>query len=118
MSVQVKLTGLKVFAYHGVLDSEAAYGQDFFIDCLMDVKVGHKDLLEEAVDYSAVSELIVKTTQQTRFNLIESLAYALAQGVLNYSKRVIKVTITVNKPNAPIEHSFENVSASYTEKRR
>lgn len=118
MSVQVKLTGLKVFAYHGVLDSEAAYGQDFFIDCTMDVKVGSDDRLEEAVDYSAVSELLVRTAQQTRFNLIETLAYALAQSVLNFSKRVKKVTITVSKPNAPIEHSFENVSASYTEKRR
>lgn len=118
MSSKIKLTGLKVHAYHGVLESEKAYGQNFLIDCELSVDVGHNDLLEEAVDYAAVSELLVKTTQQTRFNLIETLAYALAKTVLDYSERIEKVVITVNKPDAPIPYSFENVSASYTMKRK
>lgn len=113
----IELTGLKVFAYHGVLEDEKAYGQEFVIDCKLVVETGSQDRLEEAVSYADVADLLIKETKQTRFNLIESLAAHLAKAVIASNDRIFSVSLTVNKPSAPIAHKFSNVSVTVTEQR-
>lgn len=113
----IELTGLKVFAFHGVLESEKAYGQEFVIDCHLEVETGNNDNLEEAVNYAAVAEVLVSQTKNQRFDLIETLCEDLAEKVLLFSSRIHLVIVTVNKPMAPIEQVFSNVSVSVTKQR-
>jgi dihydroneopterin aldolase len=110
----IRLTGLKVFAHHGVLEFERQLGQEFFIDALVEITAGESDDLLESVSYAEVADALVANAKQNPVQLLETLAMRLANLVLGLSPRVKKVTIEVHKPNAPIDHEFEDVSVSFT----
>lgn len=113
----IDLVGLSVFAYHGVLEHEKAYGQEFLIDCRLSVVTGDQDKIAEAVSYADVADLIVSETKNTRFDLIESLAANLCRKVISSNPRIESVQLTVHKPSAPIEHKFADISVTVSEKR-
>lgn len=117
MHNSIDLTGLKVFAYHGVLDHEKSYGQEFVLDCSLSVETGDRDKIEEAVSYAEIAEILVLETKQTRFDLIETLAAHLLKAVMASSSRIESARITVHKPDAPIAHQFSDVSVTVFEKR-
>lgn len=54
---KIKIKNLKVFAYHGVLQSEKDNGQDFYVDICMHLnsaKAGINDDLNMSVNYAEV----------------------------------------------------------------
>ena len=73
----IKVTGLKVYAYHGVLPEEQKNGQDFYINARLFYfmrKPGQSDALSDALNYAEVCEFIGKTFTEKRFDLIEAAA--------------------------------------------
>lgn len=112
MIYKVRIDGLKVFAYHGVLQHEKDYGQHFFIDAHLDIEAGTEDSIESTVSYALVADEIVNVATGNRFDLIESLATKLKQSVLSLDKRILRVTITVHKPSAPVGHEVRDISVS------
>lgn len=117
---KIFIEDLKIFANHGVLDFEKLEGQNFYISaCLYtDIqKAGLSDDLSDTVNYAAVCDKIAEFTKDNSFDLIETLAEKLSIYLLNEYKTVNRIDITVKKPEAPIEHTFGNVSVSITRKR-
>lgn len=114
MRYTIDLRGLEVFGYHGVLEHEKAYGQIFLFDCSYQVEASTKDDLSTTVSYAAVADLIAVTAKANTYELIESLATACLAAVQAMDSRILAVKITVHKPNAPIDHKFEDVSVSVT----
>lgn len=57
------------------------------------------DDLSQTVDYVAVTDLCAKTAREGRFQLIETLAARIADGVLNLPA-VDAVQVTIRKPGA------------------
>lgn len=112
MIYKVRIDGLKVFAYHGVMQHEKDYGQDFYIDCHLDVDAGLEDQIESTVSYALVADEIVSVTTAKKFELIESLASAIKSAVLDLDPRILRATITVHKPNAPVGHDVKDISVS------
>ena len=112
MIYKVRIDGLKVFAYHGVMQHEKDYGQYFFIDCHLDVEAGTEDHIDSTVSYALVADEIVKVTTASKFELIESLASAIKSAVLSLDARILRATITVHKPNAPVGHEVKDISVS------
>ncbi len=112
MIYKVRIDGLKVYAYHGVLQSEKDYGQDFFIDVHMDVEAGSEDHIDSTVSYATVADEVVKVATQRKFDLIESLASEVSKTVLALDPRVLRATITIHKPAAPIGHTVRDVSVT------
>jgi len=109
---KVRIDGLKVFAYHGVMQHEKDYGQDFYIDCHLDVEAGLKDQIESTVSYALVADEVVRVATEGKFELIESLANAIKSAVINLDPRILRVTITVHKPDAPVGHQVRDISVS------
>lgn len=101
---------MKFFGYVGCLESEKDQGQNFYVTCEMffepAIKGCYTDKLEDTVDYSVIFDLIRSTVEEAEFDLIERLAQAIADKVLDYDKRIKKTIITVSKPEAPIAGSF------------
>ena len=110
---QIDIVGLKVYAHHGVLDFEKALGQEFFIDASVMVEAGLNDKLEEAVSYADLAELLVTDAKQNPVDLLETLAFRLHSKLLSFSPRVLSASVTIHKPNAPIELEFQDVSVTY-----
>ena len=112
MRYGIDLKGLEVYGYHGVLQHEKDFGQVFLIDCSYQVEAEAEDDLSATVSYAAVADLLHVTATSNRFDLIESLASACLAAVSALDSKIAAVKITVHKPNAPIDHKFQDVSVS------
>lgn len=109
----IKITGLKLYAYHGVLAEEKKNGQDFFINARLFYsmrKPGISDDLNDALNYAAVCEFIGKTFAEERFDLIEAAGEHLCRMLLLHFPLLDKIELELRKPHAPIPMEFEDVS--------
>lgn len=113
---KIKITGLKVYGYHGVFDFERQYGQDFLIDAsvwLDAAAAATNDDLSKTVHYGNLADAIVENVKGNPVDLLETLAQRLLDLVFNFGGAVVqKAKITVHKPNAPIAHEFADVSVT------
>ena len=112
MIYKVRIDGLKVYAYHGVLQSEKDYGQDFYIDVHLDIDAGSEDRIDSTVSYALVADEVVKVATGRKYDLIETLASEVCKSVLALDPRVLRTTITIHKPAAPLGHEVRDVSVS------
>jgi dihydroneopterin aldolase len=76
--VIVELHGLEVFGRHGVLAEEKLDGQTFVYDVELEVGEPGSDRIEDAVDYRLVAACVQEVSDSRSFDLIESLAAAVA----------------------------------------
>ena len=109
----INIKKLEIFAYHGVNEEEKENGQTFFINaCIYSdiVTPGLSDDLEDTVNYSKVCKFINKFFTENRFDLIEAAALQTARAVLKNFPKIRKIDLEVNKPEAPVSLSFENIS--------
>lgn len=122
-TLKIKLTGLRVFAHHGVFDFERQNGQDFYIDATVWVNnkiLEFSDDLSNTVHYGDLAKALVENVKNHPVDLLETLAQRLLDMVLNWggpASPVTKAKITVHKPNAPILYEFNDVSVTVKGKR-
>jgi dihydroneopterin aldolase len=96
--MKLELYGLHVFGYHGVEEEEQRLGQLFLYDLELEVgDRGASDRLEEAVDYTQVAQAIRQLSTARRFNLLEALATAVAD-MLMERFRPESLRLRVRKP--------------------
>jgi dihydropteroate synthase len=117
---RICLSGLRVFARHGVLEHESRDGQEFVIDAALTLDIrpaAAADALPRTVDYSAVADKIVREASGPPVKLIETLAERLAQVCLT-EPGVRGAEITVHKPHAPLPHRFTDVTVTVRRARR
>lgn len=113
----IALTGLEVFAHHGVFDFERRDGQRFIIDASVRVDVnGARDDLSQTVHYGELAEAIVRAAETDPVDLIETLAERVL-GVAFGFAGVHEATVTVHKPEAPITVPFGDVSVTMSRSR-
>lgn len=98
----VFIKSLEVHTIIGIYDWEQATKQKLLID----IEVSHDntvpaktDNIEDAVDYEFISTSIVKLFQNTKYQLIETVAEVCANWILTNTKSKT-VKITVSKPDA------------------
>ena len=116
----IKITGLEVYAYHGVYDEEKQKGQHFVINATLSLdtfNASSTDDISDTPDYANVSTFISDFVKSTRFNLIETVANELCRKLLITYEKVKEATIEVCKPEAPIPVKFSNVSVTVTKNR-
>ena len=115
----ISLRGLRVFARHGVLESERRRGQDFLIDVTarLDVSAAAAtDDLTRTLDYGELASAISRRVREERWNLIERVAQRVAELVLE-NPLVEQVEVTVRKPEAPVAEPLEEAAVSITRSR-
>jgi dihydroneopterin aldolase len=112
VSVIVELHGLELYGFHGVLDEEAEQGQTFVFDVRLEVGEPVRDDVQAAVDYREVAELVQEISDGMRFQLLESLAAAVADAIVARFA-VERVRVRVRKPEvrltAPVEFAAATV---------
>lgn len=111
---RITLTGLEVFAHHGVFDFEREQGQKFFIDAevAVDLRAASEgDDLARTVHYGELAEAIVAAVERDPVDLIETVAERIVDVALSFPS-VVQARITVHKPDAPIEFPFSDVSVT------
>ena len=110
----VELHGLEVFAHHGVLPEEERHGQSFWFDVELDVgDRGASDRIEDAVDYRLVAETIREVSAQ-RYALLEALATATADALMNRFKPE-RLVLRIRKQPGDLPVEFSAVTEVRTE---
>lgn len=120
MSDLIRLTRIHGFGHHGLFEHERKDGQDFFVDLALSVDLDAasiSDSIDDTVNYASITELVVDEITTNPVNLIETLASRIAQRVLAQHSKVMVVTVTVHKPQAPVAAQLEDISVEITRKR-
>ena len=104
----IELHGLELYGHHGVEEEERRRGQRFLFDVRLEVgdAATASDRLADTVDYRDVVEVVREVSEARRFQLLEALAAAVANRVLERLP-VARVRVRVRKPDvelaAPVE---------------
>lgn len=111
--VVIDVRGLELLGFHGALEKEQREGQRFVYDVTL---VAHdagvrSDHLADTVDYTAVVTRIREISEGRRFNLIEALAAAIADDLLQHFP-VSRVRVRVRKPEVQLEAPAEYTAAT------
>ena len=113
---EISVKGVKCFAHHGVFPSEKKNGQYFFIDLdlvLDNTQFFPDDSLNNTANYADIIKTAKTEFERTGFDLIETAAHHTAKTILNNFKVIKTATVTVHKPNAPIENAeFKDISVT------
>jgi dihydroneopterin aldolase len=117
---RIALHGLTVRGFHGVFDFERRDGQDFVIDVDLELDTAPaaaSDDLRDTVHYGELADALAEVVAGEPVNLLETLAERLVQVCLA-DGRVQAATVTVHKPQAPIELTFRDVAVTIRRARR
>jgi len=111
---EIRLTGLRASAHHGVFEHERRDGQTFVIDVVVRLPLGDAagdDDLGRTVHYGELAEQVVAAVERDPVDLIETVAERIAGVALGFPA-VHETVVTVHKPQAPITVPFEDVSVT------
>jgi dihydroneopterin aldolase len=115
VTVLVELAGLEIPGRHGVEDWEREQDQPFVYDLELELAEPVNDRIEETVDYREVVELVRAVSEGRQFHLLESIAAAVADALLDRFP-VARARVRVRKPQVqlrvPVEHTAASVERS------
>jgi len=106
------LSGIEASGRHGARPGEKDEAQPFVIDLDLDVNVG-EDRIDGTADYRDVTDRVRAVIEGRSFDLIESMAEAVARECLTF-ERVLRATVVVHKPNAASRLGIQGVAAAVT----
>lgn len=119
MSDELAIRGIECFGHHGVFDFERRDGQVFVIDLVLGLDTrlaAASDDLHDTVDYGSLVTSVKGAVESDPVDLIETLAQRIADVCL-LDDRVQWTTVTVHKPDAPIDATYSDVALTITRKR-
>ncbi|MCU1495663.1 MAG: dihydroneopterin aldolase [Acidimicrobiaceae bacterium] len=120
MSDAIELLGLRVLGVHGALASEQEQPQPFELDLIVEADVtraGRSDDLADTVDYGRLVERASLVVSAEHHQLLESLARAVAETVLETDERVLGVTVALRKLRPPLPADIASVGVRVTRRR-
>ena len=107
----IELSSLVLFGHHGYVEEERKLGQRFLVDLWVDVDEGaaRSDDIDDTVDYRHLAALVREIFAGPERLLLEALAAAVADGVLERFPDAQRVRVRVRKPDVvldpPVEHA-------------
>jgi dihydroneopterin aldolase len=101
----IELAGLVVFGRHGYLEEERRLGQRFLVDLWVDVRgsASDTDRIEDTVDYRRLAELVREVFAGRERLLLEGLAGAVADGIVERFPAVERARVRVRKPDVVLD---------------
>ena len=120
ISDRLAVRGLAVHGHHGVFEYERRDGQEFVVDLVLGMDTGpaaQSDNLQDTVDYGTLVEEVRSAVANDPVDLIETLAQRIADVCLRHT-RVEVVEVTVHKPHAPIQVTFQDVALTINRSRQ
>lgn len=114
MTDRIDLTGIEVYARHGVLEVEQQKAQIFLVDITAFIDLtdaGRSDDLADTLDYGELALEIREVVGSESHALIERVAASVAEVVLAH-REVERVVVTIHKPDAPVDAVIRDVSVT------
>ena len=112
--MMIELQGLVVFGHHGYLEEERRLGQRFLVDLSAEVKgeAPETDRIEDTVDYRRLAALVKEVFAGRERLLLEGLAGAVADGILERFPAVERIRVHVRKPDVVLDPAVEHAAVT------
>lgn len=109
---KIIICGIVFYGYHGVMTAEQELGQKFLVDVELYLNLksaGISEHLSDTIDYKLVYDLVKSIEQKKKYKLIETLAFDIAEAILN-STSAVEVLVRIKKPQVPIAGIIDYVA--------
>ena len=107
----IRLEGLKIYAYHGVLPQENLVGAYYYIDLKLKTDFTHAaetDELEGTVSYADIFA-VVKEEMAITSKLLEHVCQRIASRIFNDFPTIEAIEIRLSKENPPMDASAKSI---------
>jgi dihydroneopterin aldolase len=117
--LRVELAELVVFGHHGYLEAERRLGQRFLVDLWIDLgeTATESDRIEDTVDYRHLAGVVQDVFAGPERLLLERLAGAVADGILERFGAVEQVRVRVRKPDVVLDPTVDYAAVVVTRSR-
>lgn len=108
----IRLKNAVFYAYHGVVTDEQNLGGKFEVDAEIAADISsavEQDSLKKTIDYEALYATIQHLVTARKYYLIETLANAIAEGILQEFPSIAELVIRVRKPHPPVKGVIDHV---------
>jgi 7,8-dihydroneopterin aldolase/epimerase/oxygenase len=110
----VEVTGMRVFAGHGLHNEEELTGNEFELSASVSYLTSSPvDSISQTIDYVKICG-IMKEEMRERKKLLETIAQQIAVRIKSAFGEVTTVTVTVKKLTPPIANFTGVVGVTYT----
>jgi len=116
----IKITGIKLYAYHGCYEEESIIGGNYVVDLAIETdfeEAAQKDNLDKTVDYDEVNQ-IAKREMKIPSKLIEHVARRIAEALIKEIQKIEGIEVMVTKLNPPVRGEMDKVSVVYMIRRK
>ncbi len=110
-TTRIVLEGLSQMIHCGVSEQERSQPQTLLFDMELEFPFPANDQIEATMDYSAIPRHLDELLSKDSFCLIESIAQAVAQDLLQTFPQLNQVAVRVHKPDAPLGIPFSDLFA-------
>ena len=115
----IHLSGLEVFAHHGVFPEERENGQTFVVD--LDVEydasgASRSDDVADTINYVELAAVVHEAVANDPVDLLETLAIRVLTRVFSFPQAT-HASVTIHKPSAPMPVSLAGVSITVSRSR-
>ena len=114
----IRITNLKVRGIIGINDWERITKQAVIINIALEFDAGRAaktDNINDTIDYKTLTKKVIKTVEESHFNLLEALTHVLLDLVME-NPRVNAAAVRVDKPKAL--RFADSVSVELSKKRK
>jgi dihydroneopterin aldolase len=108
----IRVTGLEVYAYHGVPDAEQTIGHRYVADITLTVEetASDTDDIHDSVNYAEVAAITENVLTGGSKRTLEFLAHEIAKKLQDSSARISSVSVVLSKIMPPMPFICESVS--------
>ena len=104
MDFEITLKDLRFYSFHGVLEEEKRIGNEFRVSLSVFIPVDKNissDELDTTVSYASLFEIVKDEMEKPR-NLLEKVAFEIAERIKKEFSRVEKGRVEIEKVRPPI----------------
>jgi 7,8-dihydroneopterin aldolase/epimerase/oxygenase len=119
-SDKIRLNSMMFYAFHGALEEERTIGQMFEVDievCGSFSRDQGLDDLHWTVDYTLLYRAVAEMFTKQHYQLLETCAGVIADGILKKFDPIHEITVRVRKPHVPMGGLVKNVEVEVTRRR-
>ena len=104
MNTSIKLSDIRLYAYHGVLEQERKVGNNYVVNIHLDADLSlacESDNVEDTINYALVYN-IVEEEMKTPSNLLEHVAMRILKSIKSTFPQVVNIEVRIAKNNPPV----------------
>lgn len=116
----IHLSGIQVFAHHGVFAEEKADGQLFVVDVDVELDAARAistDSVHDTLNYAELAQLVHDEVKRDPVDLLETVAHRVVSAVFGFSSLPSHVSVTIHKPYVAMPVTVDQVAVTIARSR-